>query len=88
MQTLTDAERNLLQAIASGRTLKSHRYVDGTKVYQLHSLDGSIEEIASEIVQSLNNRHLIDDNKKFPAATYWLTEDGQRWIDHYSGHDR
>jgi hypothetical protein len=77
MPKLSEAEINLLQAIAGGQTLKSHRYLDGSKVYQLHSPDGSIEAVTDQIVQALQAKHLIDDNKKFPAATYWLTEEGK-----------
>lgn len=80
MLKLSDAEKKLLRTIANGYTLKSHRYIDGTKVYQLHSLDGSIEDISRETVQVLQDRHLIDSNKKFPAATYWLTDAGRRWL--------
>ena len=80
MPKLSEAEINLLRAIASGRVLKSHRYLDGSKMCQLHSLDGSIEAVANEIVQSLQAQHLIDDNKKFPAATYWLTDEGKRQL--------
>jgi len=68
---------NLLRAMANGYTLKSHRYLDGTKVYQLHALDGQIEEVPQAIVAALQDQQLIDSNKKFPAATYWLTETGR-----------
>jgi hypothetical protein len=80
MLTLSDAEKNLLQALANGHTLKSHRYIDGAKVYQLHSLDGSIEDVSRETVQVLQDHRLIDSNKKFPAATYWLTDAGHQWL--------
>lgn len=76
MPKLTAAEMNLLQALANGYTLKSHRYLDGSKEYQLHALNGSITEVPRASVEALVENHLIDDNKKFPAATYWLTETG------------
>ena len=33
---LTAAHRQLLRAMADGRTLKAHRYLDGSKEYRLH----------------------------------------------------
>ena len=80
MPKLTLVELNLLQAMANGYTLKSHRYLDGTKVHQLHALDGSIAEVLRESVAALVENRLIDDNKKFPAATFWLTEAGQHYL--------
>jgi len=80
MPKLSEAEINLLRAIERGLTLKSHRYLDGSKVCQLHRLDGSIEVVANELVHALQDQHLIDDNKKFPAATYWLAETGKRQL--------
>ncbi len=69
-----------MQAIAAGRTLKVQRDLDGRKLYQLHSLDGRAEPVAAQTVAGLVARGLIDSNKKFPAATFWLTPLGQRMI--------
>ncbi len=69
-----------MQAIAAGRTLKVQRDLDGRKLYQLHSLDGRTEAVEAQTVASLVARGLIDSNKKFPAATFWLTPLGQRTI--------
>ncbi len=80
MPKLTAVEMNLLRAMANGCTLKSHRYLDGTKVYQLHPLDGQIAEVPPAIVAALQDQQLIDSNKKFPAATYWLTDTGRATI--------
>jgi len=66
--------------MAGGWTLKAHRYLDGRKEYRLHSLEGDIEVVAPATVQSLAERGLIDSNKKFPAATFWLTEKGRAAI--------
>ena len=74
---LTPDQQRLLTAIAHGRVLKSHRDVDGHKFYQLHALDDSVETIAWEIVETLQEQGLIASNQKFPAATFWLTEKGQ-----------
>lgn len=70
-------QHRLLSAIAHGQFLKSHRDVDGHKAYQLHALDGSMETVAWEMVEALQEQGLIASNQKFPAATYWLTDKGQ-----------
>jgi hypothetical protein len=71
-------QRRVLLAIATGSALKSQRYLDGTKLYQLHALDGSAATVSRATVNALERHGLIDSNKKFPAATYWLTETGQQ----------
>ena len=74
---LTSAHRQLLQAMAQGQLLKSHRDVDGAKEYRLHTTAGQSEVVAWEVVEALQNDGLIDSNKKFPVATYWLTAAGR-----------
>ena len=74
--------RQVLLALADGCTLKAHRYVDGAKVFRLHPLDGPAETVSAVVVDYLFERRLIDSNKKFPAATYWLTEDGKKIVAH------
>jgi uncharacterized protein YjhX (UPF0386 family) len=74
----TSAEQRVLQAIAAGHCLKVHRDLDGRKLYRLHALDGSVEPVEPHVVERLVARRLIDSNKKFPAATFWLTPSGQR----------
>ena len=76
----SSAEAQVLAAMASGWTLKAHRYLDGRKEYQLHALSGAAETVAAEAVQALVEQGLIDSNKKFPAATFWLTEKGKRYV--------
>ena len=78
MARLTAAQRRVLRAILGGQTLKAHRDVDGAKLYRLHSLDGGVETVAAGTVQSLVAAGLLDSNKKFPAATFWLTEAGRQ----------
>ncbi len=73
----SSAEAHVLAAIAAGWTLKDHRYLDGRKEYRLHSLAGVVEPVAPEIVQALVEGGMIDSNKKFPAATFWLTDKGR-----------
>jgi hypothetical protein len=74
---LTPAQVELLQAVAHGLTLKSHRDLEGHKEYRLHTLNGQSTIVAWEDVEALQAAGLIDSNKKFPAATYWLTAGGQ-----------
>jgi hypothetical protein len=75
--TPTAAQIELLQALATGQTLKSHRDVEGHKEYRRHTLDGQSTRVAWADVEALQTAGLIDSNKKFPAATYWLTERGR-----------
>ena len=74
---LTSAQVELLQAIARGLTLKSHRDLEGNKEYRLHALDGRSTLVAWDDVAALQSAGFIDSNKKFPAATYWLTGAGR-----------
>jgi hypothetical protein len=74
---LTKEQRRILEAVAAGLFLKAHRYLDGRKVYRLHPLEGEAEEVLERDVQQLVDQGLIDSNKKFPAATFWLTEKGR-----------
>jgi hypothetical protein len=74
---LSPAQKRVLVALVSGCSLKSHRYLDGTKIYQLHPLTGQAETLERSTVELLSRQGLIDSNKKFPAATYWLTEKGK-----------
>ena len=77
---LTPAQIELLQAIATGLTLKSHRDLEGHKEYRLHTLDGHFTIVSWEDVEALQSIGLIDSNKKFPAATYWLTNAGRECV--------
>lgn len=74
---LSKPQAEVLCALLKGCTLKSHRYLDGTKVYKLHPLDGPAETVPRTIIDSLKRHRLIHSNQKFPAATYLLTEKGQ-----------
>jgi hypothetical protein len=71
------AEVSMLCALLHGVSLKSHRYLDGTKIYQLHPLDGPAEPVQKNMVDSLQKQGLITSNQKFPVATYSLTEQGR-----------
>ena len=68
----------MLRALAEGRTLKSHRYLSGVKVYRLHALDRRSRIVPRRVVAALRERGLLFSNQKFPAATYLLTPKGRR----------
>jgi hypothetical protein len=70
-------EIRVVLALARGWTLKAHRFLDGQKVYILHALSGEQQSLQANVVKCLYRRGLIDSNKKFPAATFLLTEKGR-----------
>jgi hypothetical protein len=70
----------LLRALTRGLRLKDHRDLEGHKGYVLHQLDEAGEPVSSSDVEALVGAGLISSNKKFPAATYWLTEAGNSLI--------
>ncbi len=76
----TPAQVELLQAIASGLTLKSHRDLEGNKEYRLHTPAGQSVIVVWEVVEGLQSAGLIDSNKKFPSASYWLTGAGRAYL--------
>ncbi len=78
---LATEQRSLLRAMSRGSTLKAQRYLDGTKEYRLHPLDRPAEIVERRIVEALHEQSLIDSNKKFPAATFWLTAAGRAQLD-------
>ena len=76
---LSAAQAHILKAVATGIQLRDHRDIEGGKLFQLHALDGSvIETVSANIVHELVDLGLIDSNKKFPSATYWLSSAGKR----------
>ncbi len=74
---LSAPEAQLLRAMAAGSTLKVHRDMDGHKDFVLHALDGAATPVPPAVAVALVEAGLIDSNKKFPAATFWLTERGR-----------
>jgi len=78
MRAFSEPQRHLLAQIAGGARLKDHRDIEGGKRYTLTVDSAPASEIDSEWVGGLVERGLIDSNKKFPSATYWLTEAGKR----------
>ena len=75
---LTDSQIQLLLAMAHGLRLKDHRDLDGHKRYVLYNSDDVGKPITAQDVEALTDAGLISSNKKFPAATYWLTEEGKK----------
>jgi hypothetical protein len=67
----------LLQLMAAGMRLKDHRDIEGRKAFVLHREDDSGVPVEESDVAALVDAGLISSNKKFPAATYWLTENGR-----------
>lgn len=74
---LSAEARQVLQALAGGSFLKSHRYLDGSKVYRLHDLNGQSRPVSRATVEALVRHRLVTSNQKFPAATYMLTDRGR-----------
>jgi hypothetical protein len=75
---LSPAHRRLLRALAAGHTLKAHRDLEGGKVFRLHFADSRpAEDLDRRLAEDLVARGLLDSNKKFPAATFWLTAAGR-----------
>ena len=77
---LSEEHIKVLRALADGWALKSHRYLDGVKVYKLHPLDDPSHQVAQSAMDFLKTHQLIDSNKKFPSATHLLTETGRQLI--------
>ena len=75
---LHSADYDLIKQLAEGYTLKSHRFLDGTKNYKLYAPDGGERPIDWEQVQRLLEFKIISTNQKFPAATFLLTSKGQQ----------
>jgi len=73
---LSEAQRGILLAVAGDMRLKDHRDIEGNKTYALHYPDDRSEPVDAGDVEVLVELGLISSNKKFPSATYWLTEQG------------
>ena len=80
MLKLTRKEKSLLQSMAKGSMLRSHRDLEGNKSYQLHALDGSQRSVKYKSVEKLTLAQYIISNQKFPVATYSLTQKGRNAI--------
>lgn len=74
---LNSADFDLIAQLNDGFTLKSHRYLNGEKRYELTSPQGEAVEVEWKQVQKLLKLKIITTNQKFPAATFLLTRLGQ-----------
>lgn len=81
-QALSEAEKAVLTAVARGETLKSHRYLDGTKQYKLWPTepDRDPTPVPYNLVQQLLDKKLLTTNQKFPSATFLLTTAGKELV--------
>jgi hypothetical protein len=78
MAKVTQQQSRVLRALLRGHALKSHRYLDGRKMFKLHPLQGPPTLVRRITVDALRRRGMIESNKKFPAATFLLTDEGRR----------
>ena len=74
---LSPIQETVIKKLARGWTLKSHRFLDGRKLYKLYPLVGPAETVRSSTVAVLKRKGLIYSNHKFPAAAYTLTNEGK-----------
>ncbi len=77
---LSAQERELLIMLVQGGALKAHRDLNGGKEHRLQQLDGVVHGVPARTVGKLRRRGLIASNKKFPAATYLLTDRGRQLV--------
>jgi len=75
---LSSADYELMSQLSHGWTLKSHRNIDGEKRYALYDLEGGESAVEYAQVQKLLKLKIISTNQKFPAATFLLTNLGQK----------
>lgn len=78
---LTMEQRELVLALREGYVLKGHRYLDGRKEYRLYDGPTAIRDVATTEVEALQRARLLDSNMKFPAAMFFLSEQGRRLAD-------
>ena len=83
---LTHSERSILVAMSHGVLLRSHRELEGRKMFRLHEANGRKEPAELGDVQRLRAAGLIDSNKKFPVATFWLTDKGKLLLKRRDGY--
>jgi hypothetical protein len=78
---LSQAQEEILEAMSRGELLRSHRDIEGNKAFRLHQTGGQWRSVSAVDVHKLRAAGLIDSNKKFPVATFWLTETASRQSD-------
>lgn len=77
MKKLSATQIKVIQALAQGCALRSHRYLDGVKVFRLYLPDEKTETVRSSTMEVLERGRFIYSNHKFPAASYTLTDRGK-----------
>ena len=80
---LSRSEQSILSAMSHGALLRSHRELDGQKMFRLHLANRQREPADFDDVHRLRDAGLIDSNKKFPVATFWLTDKGKLLAGHW-----
>ncbi len=78
--SLSESQRQIIFKMAQGMRLKDHRDIEGNKRFVIYAPDGRGDCVAREDVEALVDAGLISSNKKFPSATYWLTEAGKALV--------
>ncbi len=78
---LSSMQAEVLHGLNRGAVLKVERDMDGRKDFILNTVDGSACRVPREVVEPLIEHNFIDSNKKFPAATFWLTTAGRAQLD-------
>ena len=74
---LSDEQQMILVAVFQGAALRSHRDLEGNKMYLLHfGEEGEKREIGRNTTLNLRKKRLIETNHKFPSATFLLTTRG------------
>lgn len=84
---LNRKQKQILIGMAQGRVLKAHRDINGKKTVRLHHADDheQFDVVPRPFVDGLKDAGLIKSNKKFPAATYFLTEAGRQAAEALTG---
>ncbi len=76
---LSPTQLHVIRALAQGCALRSHRYLNGVKVFKLYLPDEKVETVRSSTMDVLERERLIYSNHKFPAAAYTLTVRGKEF---------
>lgn len=76
---LSPTQLHVIRALAQGCALRSHRFLDGEKVFKLYLPGERVETVRSSTVAVLERERLIYSNHKFPAAAYTLTDKGKEF---------
>lgn len=74
---LSATQIKVIQALAQGCALRSHRYLDGVKQFRLYESGEKVTTVRSNTMAVLERERLIYSNHKFPAASYTLTDRGK-----------